>query len=648
MKKYFQTVAIVFSIIAISLSTALGETSTVTNPTTASKSPETEVLPEVVVTATRTPKSINQTASSVSVISQEKIQSQQYRTITEALRSVPGLQIAQSGTPTQSTSFLIRGTESRHNRILIDGRPLPEGLGGSIVNDLSLDNVERIEVLRGPASSLYGGNAIGGVVNIITKKGQSLEKPETALTIEAGSFYNFREAARSRGAFGPFDYSVSASRQDADFQRDNNELRDTRWNGNFGYTLNPSLRFDLYSDYNLIDASSPGADPLSTFSKPGKYDNFLKEIWTISPGLTWQTTEIWTQRFSYQYQERRQHFYSPRVLFGSSTFANSSNRQQVDDHRIDYHSTVKVVENWQLTAGINVQNRKTTRTSDIANTTPQYFNYQTNTGFYLQSDWEILENWTFLTSGRIDHYSDFGNPMTFKVGSSYKIPVTETVIHANYGTAFSAPEEQNFISFGGSFVANPNIQPEDSRGYEVGITQPLLDKKIELRGVYFHNDIQGLVGTKTVSSSPFRYTVANLGDARTQGYELGLHAKPFSNVEVDTNYTYLDAVNKNSGAWLIRRPRHSVNSEIRYRPIESVRLGLEGSWVMNRIDNSPVTFNDFAMEDYFVMRFTADWSINSQWRIFGRIENLLNEQYSEVAGFEALDRGLYAGAEFKF
>lgn len=650
MSSILKRISFLFVVVTSFVTSLYSESSDSNNPQ--NKTVDQATLTEVVVTATRTETPINKTASSVSVVTSEQIEKNQYRTVSDALRSIPGLQIAQTGTPTQSTTFLSRGTESRHNRILIDGRPIPEGLGGSIINDLSTSNVERIEVLRGPASSLYGGNAIGGVINIITKKGRELEKPESTLSFEAGSFNNFRETAQSRGAFGPFDYSVEASRQDAEFQRANNELRESRWSGQFGYELNPDWQFDLYSNYSLNDSGAPGADPISRFSKPGKYDNLIRELWTFAPGVTWNTSDIWTQRLSYQYQERRQHFYSPRVIFGGNTNSNTSNRQQIDDHRIDYQSTVKPLDTLEIVAGASTQNRKTYRSGDVSSTTLPYQNYQTNTSVFLQSNWEALENWNLLASGRWDHYSDFGDPITFKVGTSYKTPVTDTVLHGNYGTAFSAPEEQNFISFGGLFVANPNIQPEDSQGYEIGITQPFFNHELELRGTYFHNDIQGLVQSRTVNPVTFQYTIINAGDARTQGYETGLtwkpKWKPLSRFDLDTNYTYLDAVNKASGAWLLRRPRHTVNSILNYKPIDTVNLGIGGSWVMNRIDSDPVSFNQIPIEDYFVMRFTADWTINKQWKVFGRIENLLDEQYSEVQGFQALDRAFYGGFEFSF
>lgn len=245
-----------------------------TSESNSEPSPQEQILPEVVVTATRSQTPLSKTASTVTVISQEEIQSKQYRTVADAIRSIPGVTIVQPGTPGQQVSLLFRGTESRHNRILIDGRPIPEAIGGSIAQDISLANVERIEVMQGPASSLYGSNAIGGVINLITKKGKDLEKPESSLEFEAGSFNNFREAARSRGAFGLFDYSVEASRQDADFQRANNELRDSRWRGTFGYQFTPDLYFDLATDYSLMDVGSPGADPTSSFSKPGNTITF--------------------------------------------------------------------------------------------------------------------------------------------------------------------------------------------------------------------------------------------------------------------------------------------------------------------------------------------------------------------------------------
>jgi vitamin B12 transporter len=182
-------------------------------------------LPEVVITATKTKTETWRTASSVTVIDRKKIDEQQLKLLPEALRQVPGLVIADRGTPGSVNGIFLRGTNSDQTLVVIDGRPMPANLAGLYnIETMALDNVERIEVLRGPAASLYGGKTLGGVINIITRSGHGLSKPETTLMWEGGSFGTSRESLGTRGAVGIYDWSLDLSRTDTQGYRLNSQM----------------------------------------------------------------------------------------------------------------------------------------------------------------------------------------------------------------------------------------------------------------------------------------------------------------------------------------------------------------------------------------------------------------------------------------
>ncbi|HSH94731.1 MAG TPA: TonB-dependent receptor plug domain-containing protein, partial [Roseimicrobium sp.] len=211
-------------------------------------------IPEVVVTATRSATAPENTAASVTIIGRDEIEARKITTLADALQGIPSMSLVRNGTPGQATSVFTRGTESNHTLLMIDGRRIPANLaGGYDYANLSLDNIDRIEVVRTGSSSLYGGDAIGGVINLITRTGRGMEKPETEFSFEGGSFNTFRESAASRGASGKFDYSVSASQLNANFPRNNNQYRNSSIRSSFGYELNEAVYFDLKASYYQSD-----------------------------------------------------------------------------------------------------------------------------------------------------------------------------------------------------------------------------------------------------------------------------------------------------------------------------------------------------------------------------------------------------------
>ncbi len=587
-------------------------------------------IPEVVVTATMTETESWRTASSVTVIDRKKIEENQYRFAVDALRNVPGVAIATPGIPGNVATVMTRGTTTKDTAVMIDGRPMPANLAGSFnLETMTLDNVERIEVLRGPAASLYGGRTMGGVINIITRSGKGLAKPKTTAFFETGSYGTFREGLSSLGAIGKLDWGFEASRTDMAGQRENSQFRQTSAAGKVGYQLADSLRFDLDTRYYTAQVGSPGniynVDPDA---------RVLSEFWSISPRLVWNTNDRWTQSLTFSHSQFRQ------VATGMGGFFNPNNRTSSRTDFLEYKSVVKVTDKWTLTAGAWFQDQKISRYNDTAQML-DISQAQTNYAFFLQSQAELFKGFNLIGGVRYDKYSDFDSALTWRSGISYQVPVVNTVLHANYGTAYTPPTPQDLTPvFGG----NPNlVNPERSRGYEFGIAQPLFQNKLTLRATYFHNDLRN-----TYQYLPPFFIPVAVGSATTQGLESGLDWNPCAMFGVNLNYTYLGAYDNTNMARLVRRPRHTVSAGIRFQPVPALTFNLNAVYVIDREDFDPVTFAQRDLEDYLNVRLSANLRVNEHLDLFARVENLLGQKYSEIPGYPVMSTGAYAGLRLRF
>jgi vitamin B12 transporter len=609
--------------------TAQQQTKTTTTSTTAA----TKDIPEVVITATMSETESWRTASSVTVIDRKKIEEQQYRFAIDALRNVPGVTIATPGIPGNVATVLTRGTATKDTALMIDGRPLPANLAGSFnLETMALDNVERIEVLRGPAASLYGGRTMGGVINIITRSGKGLEKPKSTAYFETGSYGTFREGVSSIGAIGKLDWGFEASRTDMQGQRVNSQFKQTNLAGKVGYQFADSLRFDLDMRHYTADVGDPRGITGTNANDPN--NQVLSEFWSISPRLVWNTNDRWTQSLTFSHSQFRQ----VSIGYNDPPFFLPNNRTSSRTDFLEYKSIVKVTDKWTLTAGAWFQDQKISRFNDTAGML-DISQAQTNYALFLQSQVELFKGFNLINGIRYDKYSDFDSAFTWRSGISYLVPVLQTVLHANYGTAYTPPTPQDLTPV---FSGNPDlISPERSRGYEFGITQPLLQNKLALRATYFHNDLRN-----TYQYPPPLYIPVAIGSATTQGLESGLDWNPSAMFGLNLSYTYLDANDNTNAFRLVRRPRHSISGGIRFQPVQDVTFNLSAIYVIDREDYNATGQDD--LEDYLNVRLSANWRVTEHLDLFARIENMLGEKYQEIAGYPVMSTGAYAGLRLRF
>jgi vitamin B12 transporter len=590
----------------------------------------------VVVSATRFDIPLDQSPASVSVISSEDLEQKQIERVSDALRQVPGLSVVQTGVAGQLTSVFTRGLRSEHTQVLIDGVPINQGLQGAFnFADLTTDDIDRIEVVRGPQSTLYGPRALAGVIQIFTKQGEG--SPGIHSSAEGGSYDTFRESLQSDGKIGQFDYSVGASRIDTDNARPNNQYRNSAAIANVGWSPNEQLRISGLFTYSLSDIGIP-----NTIFDPRPIDNFLTERWLIAPHITFRVSDWWEHRFIFAYDHERQlndpnedGFTGPtRALFERTT--------------IDYQNNLRPASWLVLTSGffysrVNAGQERPF-VSQIFGPQPTFVSDHTQqVAGFLQATLTPIKNLIFVAGGRFDHFNQFGDVWTYRFAGSYKFDKTNTTLHSSVGTGFSPPSSQDKI-FGNNF----GLKPERDLGWDIGIRQELWENRVNLGLTYFHNDLSNVIGFNGL------FETLNLGAARTQGLEAELRAQPIPDLILTASYTYLDAEKTSStdisqlqGARLPRRPRNEVYISASYLWWKRLRTTAEAKFVNAREE---LNFGgpNFDIEDYSFVNFAAEYEVNAHMSLFGRIDNLTNEHYAEVFGFPALGRAGYGGIKLRF
>src|SRR5438067_693474 len=599
-------------------------------------SPSEAEVEQVVVTATRFDIPLDQSPASVSVISSDDLRQKQIERVGDALREVPGLSVVQTGTAGQLTSVFLRGLPSQDMQVLLNGIPINQGLAGQFdFANLTTDDIDRIEVVRGPQSTLYGPRALAGVIQIFTKRGEG--QPGISLSAEGGSYDTFREWSQSDGKIDNFDYSVGASRLDTDNARPNNNYRNTAGIADVGWSPNEQLRIGSLFTYSVSDTGNP-----NTIFDPRPIDHFLTERWLIAPNVDWQATDWWEHKLIFAYDHERQindpnqdGFVGPtRPLFERTT--------------VDYQNDLRPASWLTLTSGffysrVNAGQERPF-VLQIFGPQPTFVSDHTEeiAGF-LQATVTPIENLIFVAGGRFDHFNQFGGVWTYRVAGTYKIDRTNTILHSSVATGFSPPSSQDKI-FGNNF----GLKPERDLGWDIGVRQELWQSRVDIGLTYFHNDLSNAIGSNGL------FQTLNLGAAETQGLEAELRAQPIPNLVFMASYTYLDArktssadVSQPEGARLPRRPRNEVYISASYFWWKKLRTVVEAKFVKAREE---LNFGgpNFDIEDYSFVNIAAEYEVNPHVSIFGRIDNLANEHYSEVFGFPTLGRAAYGGVKLRF
>ena len=600
----------------------------------------------------RLDETLEQVGNSVTVIDRKEIELRGRPFVADLLRTVPGVDVVQQGGPGGVTSVFIRGNDSSHTLVLLDGVPLNDASNTSRFFDfanMTVDNVERIEVLRGPQSVMYGSDAIGGVISIVTRKGEGPLHGSAAA--EWGSYETNIYRGELTGATKYVDFAFGGSRQatgsiPAAAGDYGNSVRDPYRNvtvsGALGLKPTENVRLDLsarnsYSFYGLADFGGAGGDDPAYTGTSDETDLSARATWTAFGGRLTQKALAGISTTNRLYLD------NPSVVNPTSQSNNSTYGQST---KFSYQAVAKLASWNTLTVGVESREDRTHQAYTSTSSYGPYDSFIGNVDDYARSGFaeELLkydDRFFVSIGGRRDDDGQFGGANTYRISPTVLIPETDTKLKASTGTGFKAPSLYQLYSQYGY----AGLQPERSRSWDAGIEQDFFGRKATLGVVYFHDDVGSLIDFNSGTNLYY-----NVGRTRSQGAEATAQAVPSKTLTLKGNFTYTDARDLDNNTALARRPALKLGGDAETHPLPGLTVLIGATytgpaWDLN-YSNSPAT--PVKLGGYGLWHTASSYAVNPHLTLTARIDNMFDKRYEQVEGYGTLGIAGYGGVKVSF
>ncbi|MEG8040626.1 TonB-dependent receptor [Sphingomonas sp. LR60] len=613
---------------------------------------------DIVVAANRAPVDADRVTASVTVLDKAAIDRAQDLSVADLLLRTPGVSLSRNGGYGTSTSLRIRGAEADQTVVVIDGvkinDPSSPGGGYNFAN-LLIGDASRIEVLRGPQSILWGSQAIGGVVNIVTPLPTAAL--EGSIDLEGGSRETVSARAALGGTTGPLAWRVGAqsfttdgiSALKAGTERDGYTNQNVQ--ARAVLTIAPGISADLRGSY------ANGRNDFDGFSGDTPEYGLTREFVGYA-GLNIDLFDARLRnRFGYGYTDTDRDNYNPDQVEQTQTFAALGR-----NHRLEYQGTLALTKGVDAVFGVeNEVSRFSTASSDFvapyALGTPARGRAEL-TSFYGQLNVSPFDGLTLNGGVRHDDHSRFGTQTLFAGGANWVLP-TGTVLRASYSEGFKAPTlYQLFSEYG-----NQALNPERAKGWEAGAEQRFMDGRFALGGTYFERRSRDQIvytGCNPGTTDPLCFVPGstteqrfgyyqNVARAFARGVEAVARAQVGEHLSLDGNYSWVLSEDRSPGRtfgnWLPRRPRDTANVAATYTFAESGSFGVAARFAGTSFDNAS---NATRLGGYTLVDLRGELPLSSNVRLFARVENLFDERYETIARYGTLGRSVYAGLRGRF
>lgn len=584
-------------------------------------------IKEVVVTATKIEEPVEETTSNIIVIPEKQLEAKNVEFVVDILKDVPELNIVQNGGQGKLAQVFLRGGGPTQVLVMIDGVKIKSTTTGTFdFAGITTEDIERIEIVKGPRSTIYGSEAMAGVINIITKKGK--DKTKADLTLEGGSFGTHKTSASISGGSSTFNYRFTTAYFSTDgistakggVERDGykNALFSTKLNIKPSEIFNFELLGRYYydrselDDYNYILRES--SDALNYvqhghhYVASGKGSLYLFDIWE-------QILTVSNTKDSLKTRDTDTSWNNYDIITGTET--------------IDWQHNLYLSNNYTLTAGFE---NRLEKGESKGNFTKSIY----NNALYVNNKFSLLDNSLYLNAGiRYDEHKTFGYKYTYRVGAAHDIEPAGLKIMVNYGTGFRAPTFNELFwpadpVWGGG--GNPDLKPEESNSWETGIEKSFLSEKVIFSVTYFNQRYDNLIAG---------WPPVNINNAEVKGIETGISAKITGSLTVKSTYTNMDTED-NEGQRLTRRPKDKLNITVEYSG-DSTNI-TTGYTFVGEVYDSTARRN---LASYSLVNLSGDYKVTNHLKLFTRIDNLLNEDYESTGGYNTPGFSAFAGVKLE-
>jgi vitamin B12 transporter len=622
-------------------------------------------LADIIVTSTAVPMSADAVAAAVTVLDGDELRSRGIRFVKDALGEVPGLFVVQPGSFGAVSSLFARGGESDYVKVLVDGVPANQPGGLFDWATLSTDNVERIEIVRGPASVVHGSDAVTGVVQVITRRGSGPVSASAsaeagtfgATTVQGSAAGGGQRAGWSLGGsrFGtsgtyPFNNDFAAQTLSARVAAGPDDRSDASVAARYGWN---TYHFPTDGSGVPVDSNQfSSGRSLTAGAQAGRWLGSRVEA-RVALALS---------RSRYEFDDRSDHG-GDTIGFGFASDRRVDAGRRSADARINIRALSAAV----LTLGAQYELEHERQVGSITSNfgggssredQPPFDRSRHNWAPYAQATVDLAGGFGANAGLRVDENEAFGTFVTYRAGAAWRLP-SRTRLRASFGTAFKAPSFAENFAQSPFEVGNPALEPERTRSWEAGAEQELLDGRASVSAAYFDQRFRNLI--QYVSAAPGDPTYQNLGAADARGIETGAVLRPAAGLAVSATYTWLrtrvtDAGASSSpafaaGEWLLRRPSHSARLGASYRPGSRASLGASVLLTGNRDDTDFSSFPAVraTLPAYQIVDLSAEVRLLEPARhglgvmLTARLENALDAEYHTIVGYPGQGRTIFAG-----
>lgn len=590
---------------------------------------------EILFLANRTPTLASEVGSQSIVITEKEIQTRQYHTATEALAAQPGVILSQTSINGPSSLF-IRGANSNNTLVLVNGVPLGDPMGTGRIVDFtmlgSLLDVNRIEVLKGPQSSLYGSSAMGGVVQITTN---DLNTQGTKLRVMAGSNSTYQTSATTTGQVGDLRYSLgglienshgidatkdTAGKQPKDFDKDGYKNR--QLSGRFNYLLTENLDVDFAFTYNNRYAEFDNDWNPTIFNNENKSKLFTGRLAVNGEFFDDQLSST----LAYSLMKLDRDSYSGDFM------GAAHNRFRGTTQTVNFDHELKVYDDFATRFGLAYQKEQGSGDDRVKHS-------QNTKSIYLDQSLDFNDRFFNTIGLRYDKNSEFGSKTTYRLTSRYNVN-DKFALKGSFGTGFTTPSIYQIYD---SFAGNKDLTAETSSGFDVGFEiKPSMDSQLSVS--YFNTTYKNMIGWfefNPHNPNDWSGEYRNFERAKIKGLEVVAAITVNEQLALSGGYTYLDAKErKQLGGYqqMQHRPRHQLTASVTYQPITNLTLNGSTTYYGERKSGGNKTLDSFAVFD-----LSGSYKINRTFEVDAKIQNIFNKQYEFADGYRERGRSAYVG-----